>query len=232
MKKQVLFLFGHGLSYTQFSYADLTLDKSEMTDADTLRVTVRVTNTGERAGKAVVQLYIANAESDSVRPVRELRAFDDKVELQPGESRLLTFTLSKRAFAEWNTRLHDWFVPAGSYHVQIGTDAASVVLEQTVKLTLTAVPTPTYTVNSPLGDLFAYPVAKEMVLAAMKQMLGARATRLEDENAADKSGAMSREAMLASAASMPLRSMLSFSANTRRDTLETLIENISQAIRA
>ena len=82
--------------------------------------------------------------------------------------------------------------------------------------------------NTPLGDIMEHPEAKTVLLSAMQEMLGSRASRLNSEDAADKSGALSREAMLASAAAMPLRALISFGADTSRKTLEVLLEKINQ----
>ncbi len=128
VRKPVLYPFGHGLSYTTFGYADLRLDKIEMTDGDELTVTVDVTNTGKTAGKEVVQLYVQNPSLHEVRPLRELRGFR-KIFLEPGETKKVEFRLRKRAFAEWNPSMHDWFVPAGCYHIEICANAQEVLLE-------------------------------------------------------------------------------------------------------
>ena len=100
--------FGYGLSYTEFSYSDLTVEE------DT--VTVAVRNTGKRAGAEVVQLYLAAPQEGLHRPVRELKGFQ-KVHLQPGESETVRFTLIDRNFAVWQD---GWKVPGGTYTVCIG----------------------------------------------------------------------------------------------------------------
>ncbi len=100
--------FGYGLSYTEFAYADLTVE------GDTVTVTVR--NTGKLAGAEVVQLYIAAPQDGLHRPVRELKDFQ-KVYLQPGESETVQFTLTRRSFAVWQ---EGWKVPGGTYTVCIG----------------------------------------------------------------------------------------------------------------
>ena len=94
----VLFPFGYGLSYTTFEYSDFTVDKTAMQDTDTLTVSVKVKNTGAVKGKEVVQLYVGMPKSRTIRPDKELRGFE-KIELEPGEEKTVSFTLSKRAFA-------------------------------------------------------------------------------------------------------------------------------------
>ena len=102
-KMDVLFPFGHGLSYTTFEYSNMQIDKECIKDTETLTVTVDVTNTGKKAGKEVVQLYVADKESTVIRPVKELRNFA-KIELAPGETKNVAFTLDKRAFARSEER--------------------------------------------------------------------------------------------------------------------------------
>ena len=87
----VLFPFGHGLSYTTFAYSNMKLDKTEMNDTETLTVQVDVTNTGDRFGKEVVQLYVMPPKGNVIRPVKELKGFE-KIGLHPGETKTVTFT--------------------------------------------------------------------------------------------------------------------------------------------
>ncbi len=89
-----LYPFGHGLSYTRFEYLTLETDKTEMTKNDTLTVRITVQNTGKRAGKEVVQLYLRDLVASSVRPVASLIGFA-KVSLDPGEVKTITFTVTE-----------------------------------------------------------------------------------------------------------------------------------------
>ena len=116
---KVLFPFGHGLSYTAFDYSSLTVSRDAIRESEGLQVTVDVTNTGSMAGKEVVQLYVAAKDSKAIRPVRELRAFD-KIALQPGETKTVSFMLDARAFSYWNMEIHDWYAETGNYEIQIG----------------------------------------------------------------------------------------------------------------
>ena len=106
--------FGYGLSYTAFAYSDL------MVDGDTVSVTVK--NTGAFAGAEVVQLYMHAPQNGLHRPLRELKGFQ-KVFLQPGESRTVTFPLTDRSFAVWQD---GWKVPGGAYTVCVGGLTASI----------------------------------------------------------------------------------------------------------
>jgi len=119
------FPFGHGLSYTDFVYSNLTLDRQAMTDGETLKVFVDVTNTGSRYGKEVVQLYVGRCLSDVPAPVKELRNFC-KIGLEPGQTKTVAFELGKRDFAYFNEELTDWYVPDADYRIFIAASSADV----------------------------------------------------------------------------------------------------------
>lgn len=151
-KMPVNFPFGHGLSYTTFAYSDLKLDKTEAEEGENIAASVTVANTGNRPGKVVVQLYIAPEKVEMIRPVRELKDFA-KVELQPGESKTVTFTLGHRAFAFWSEQVHAWRTESGRFAVQIGENAHGIILETAV--TIKAEPLPPvggYHAAMPMGD--------------------------------------------------------------------------------
>ena len=116
-KRKPLFAFGHGLSYTTFSMSKATLD------GNTLRVRIR--NTGTRAGKQVVQLYVAPQKPDIVRPVKELKAFR-KVSLQPGEEQEVVFELGEQMFQYFDADAHQWVTDKGAYKLMVGTAADAI----------------------------------------------------------------------------------------------------------
>lgn len=130
---EVQYPFGHGLSYTEFAYSDLKLEKSVLSDTETLNLSLTVKNTGALAGSEVVQIYVAPPEGAAFRPVRELRAFA-KVHLAPGESRQVSFTLEPRDFAYYNVNISDWFVESGVYQVQAGSSSRDIRLSEPVTL--------------------------------------------------------------------------------------------------
>lgn len=129
--KEVAYPFGHGLSYTSFAYSDMKLSAGEIGENDGLTVSLTLTNTGGMAGKEVVQLYVAPPADGMFRPVRELRAFA-KVELAPGESRTVSLTLDRRAFAYYDAQNGDWRVDSGEYTVQLGSSSRDIRLSQPV----------------------------------------------------------------------------------------------------
>lgn len=131
--QQVSFPFGHGLSYTSFDYGDLAVEVTGSHADRTLAVSVtcEVTNTGQRAGKETVQLYVADVAATVARPVRELRGFT-KLDLAPGESRLATFTLTGRDLSYWSETMHDWVLEAGEFELAIGSSSRDLRRRGTV----------------------------------------------------------------------------------------------------
>ena len=127
----VLFPFGHGLTYTTFTYEAISTSQPEITDQDKLTVNVTVRNTGLTAGKEVVQLYISPKEPTAFRPKLELKGFE-KLSLQPGESGTVSFRLGQRAFAFYNTELGDWQVETDTYHILVGASSRQIHLQADV----------------------------------------------------------------------------------------------------
>jgi len=133
VKMDVLFPFGHGLSYTTFEYNDLRLDQAMITDDEILTVTLKVKNTGAVAGKEIVQLYVRDVESTAFRPEKELKGFA-KVALKPGEDTEVRFTLDRRSFAYYNTDLGDWHVETGVFEILVGASSRDIRLSTTVQV--------------------------------------------------------------------------------------------------
>lgn len=131
--RQVQFPFGFGLSYTNFEIDNLEISQPSLALGETLEVSVRLSNTGSRVGKEVLQLYASPPVSAIFRPQKELKAFA-KVELEPGEGRTVHFKLEHGNFAYWNTLVHAWHCEAGAYRLMVGTSAADTPLEVTVAL--------------------------------------------------------------------------------------------------
>ena len=131
--KAVLFPFGHGLSYTRFEYTDLQLSRTKLEDNDILEVQVTIKNTGKRAGKEVVQLYIGMQNPTAFRPTAELKGFE-KIALEPGEEKTVTFLLEPRAFAFYNTDADDWQVESGTYRIMVGSSSRDIRLQDEVHI--------------------------------------------------------------------------------------------------
>lgn len=151
-KMPVLFPFGHGLSYTAFEYSDLCVSSDSLNAGDGLTVSVKVKNTGNRSGKALVQVYVSPEHVEMIRPVRELKAFA-KAELMPGETKEVTVTLPARAFQFWSEQVHDWWTEKGKFTVQICQNAEKVLLEKTVDMDAEPLPpVGGYTTGTPMGE--------------------------------------------------------------------------------
>lgn len=204
-KMDVLFPFGYGLSYTTFSYSNLHLDKTELKDTDTLTVSVDITNTGSVSGKEVVQLYVSDPESFVSRPVKELRDFA-KVDLQPGETQTLTFTLDKKAFAYYNTVIHDWHVETGEFIIMVGKSSREIELEASVHVESTVKIPMTYTMDTPMCDIMRDKGAYEIT----KGYLHVDNLFVNDESQAAAMEAITPKMQEATFYYMPLRAMLSY----------------------
>lgn len=120
-----LFAFGHGLSYTTFEYGAVTVDRQSINERGTLNVSVEVTNTGDRAGAEVVQLYIADLESSLPRPVKELKGFE-KVQLEPGESKVVTFPVTVEALKYYDDTQGCWVAEKGAFEALVGASSADI----------------------------------------------------------------------------------------------------------
>lgn len=124
-KMPVLLPFGHGLSYTTFEYRNPRLSSQSFRDVDGLTVSVDVTNTGDLAGKEVVQVYIHDRKSKLARPPKELKCFA-KVDLKPGETKTVTMTLDFRAFAYYHPAYGQWVTEDGEFDILIGASSADI----------------------------------------------------------------------------------------------------------
>ena len=212
----VLFPFGHGLSYTCFAYSDLRLDQTEMGDTDTLALRCKVKNVGAVPGKEVVELYVKNAPSDVARPIRELRGFA-KVELQPGEEKEVSFTLTKRAFAYYEEKIHDFYVPSGVYGIEIGASSRDIRLSAELSVTGTVELPYVYTLTSTVGSLMKTAKGRALFERMMAGMGQSKA--MDDTEALGEGGAeMARRMML----EMPLGALATFG-NVPMDQLQGMV---------
>lgn len=226
-KMETAFPFGHGLSYTTFEYSDFQIDKKKMSDKDTVEVSVKVKNTGNRAGKTVVQLYVEAPETEVVRPVRELRGFE-KISLEEGEEKTVTFTLDERAFAYWNTLIHDWYVEEGTYKVMIGENADQMCVGEEITVHPTKELPKTYSLNTCLGELMRDPKAQAVMGPFMQGMAQNDAADMAEAQKNDTSGAVNQEMMAAMMEGMPLRQLLSFVPGIKREMLEQMVNALNQ----
>ena len=132
-KTRPLFAFGHGLSYTTFRLGKAQADKNTISGDEPLHITLSVTNTGQKAGAEVVQLYLHDVKASVERPAKELKAFE-KVYLQPGESRDVTFTIDRQSLSFYDETRGQWTAEPGAFEALVGT--SSVQVGSKVKFTL------------------------------------------------------------------------------------------------
>jgi beta-glucosidase len=126
-----LFPFGHGLSYTTFKYSKLRLSARSITPDQTLKVKVDITNTGKMIGREIVQLYVRDVKATFARPEKELKAFE-KIELKPGKTKTITFSLDREAFWYFDTARNDWNVEPGEFEILVGASSRDIRLKELI----------------------------------------------------------------------------------------------------
>ncbi len=186
VQRGVLFPFGHGLSYTTFAYGEVQLSATDFRDEEGLRVSVDVTNTGDRAGKEIVQLYVHDVESRLRRPYKELKGFA-KVALEPGETRTVTFHLDARAFAYYDPAHGAWIRESGTFEILVGSSSAEIHARATARMestqTLPCVLTEWNTVEEWLADECGAPLLHpllEAIRGQIQRQFGADAERITE----------------------------------------------------
>ena len=135
-KKKIapLFPFGFGLSYTTFALGNLSLSKPQMAPDDSVELTAEITNTGERRGQEVVQLYVQDVVSGLVRPLKELKSFI-KVELEPAETKTVRFTMTAKELAYFDDQKRGWLAEAGHFMLLLGTSSQAIHASAALALT-------------------------------------------------------------------------------------------------
>lgn len=228
-KMDVLFPFGYGLSYTDFTYSNMkvTVNGKNAADIDVIKetdeivVSADITNTGNCDGAEIVQLYIKNPVVYEIRPEKELRDFA-KVFLKAGETKTVTFMLNARAFSYYETRIHDWYAESGDYEILLASSSRDIRLQYTVSITGSKkIPfVADYVTTCEDVELFA---KDGSALDEMLRRSGfAEAT---DHDGDDSMGSGTADMMKAMFTGTPLHSILSFSSE------ELTYEDIQDTIR-
>ena len=228
-KMDVLFPFGYGLSYTDFTYSNMkvTVNGKNAADVDVIKetdeivVSADITNTGNCDGAEIVQLYIKNPVAYEIRPEKELRDFA-KVFLKAGETKTVTFMLNARAFSYYETRIHDWYAESGDYEILLASSSRDIRLQYTVSITGSKkIPfVADYVTTCEDVELFA---KDGSALDEMLRRSGfAEAT---DHDGDDSMGSGTADMMKAMFTGTPLHSILSFSSE------ELTYEDIQDTIR-
>jgi beta-glucosidase len=163
-----LFPFGHGLSYANFRYDAIALDKQSLGDTEPLTVTVTLSNQGRHIGKEVVQLYLSYENAGHSEPLKALKAFT-KVEIPAGATKTLSLTLSSRDFASYDATVHEWRVRPGDYVIRVGGSSADLPLSARVTITSSRPTYPTLTRDSMLKEFAGHPRGKYLYNAIVKQ---------------------------------------------------------------
>lgn len=228
-KMDVLFPFGYGLSYTDFTYSNMkvTVNGKNAADVDVIKetdeivVSADITNTGNCDGAEIVQLYIKNPVVYEIRPEKELRDFA-KVFLKAGETKTVTFTLNARAFSYYETRIHDWYAESGDYEILLASSSRDIRLQYTVSITGSKkIPfVADYITTCEDVELFAKDGS------ALDEMLrGSGFAEATDHDGDDSMGSGTADMMKAMFTETPLHSILSFSSE------ELTYEDIQDTIR-
>lgn len=221
-KMAVRYPFGYGLSYTQFDYSNLCLEKKTMTDEDRIIVKVNVTNSGTRQGKEVVQLYIRDLTYAVNRPDKELKGFA-KVDLKPGETKTVCMLIDYRALAWYNETIQEWYAASGEYEVLIGRSSREIVLKETLNFTTTK-EIPFYIdSNTTIGKLLEDVRTREVVEKAYAKYM---ANQVESEVAQEAINSEMMKKMLEEA---PLRNLRSF-AHVEQPVLDKMIEYLNTLV--
>lgn len=210
----VLFPFGHGLSYTSFEYSELKVVADSEKNAAV--VTVKVTNTGDMSGKDAVQLYISDKTGLVTRPVHELKGFE-KVTLKPGETTTVSFKLDDRSFAYYDVDKKSWEVPAGKYVVEIAHSSKDIALSEEIELKGTYSYVPKIDKDVQVGELLTCPLTAEYAKNALaKYAAGGFGVDMENPEA---------DAMVAAVLKfMPVRGLRNFGGITNEEIEEILSE--------
>jgi beta-glucosidase len=216
-KKKVkpLFPFGYGLSYTTFEYTNLQVNKTVISAGETVDVTVTVRNSGTRAGKEVVQLYLRSLTSQFVRPIKELKAFA-KVALAPGETSEVRMTLGERDFSVYDSERQAWRLEGGEFEILVGPSSDHLVLH--VGLSAKEDPQsamPVFHRLSPLKQFLQYPKARAILTQTFAGTPQADFFLGEDELFT----------------SMPIGKMARLGIITD-ETVDTLVAQVNQALRS
>lgn len=201
----VRWAFGHGLSYTKFAYSNLVLSSDTLDDDSKLTVHVDVTNTGDVAGKEVVQLYVHDLNNMVVgRPYKELKGFA-KVALNPGETKTVSMEVTARDFSYWAEELGDWYTPSGTYQILIGHASDEILLKADVQFSTKKLLPLNVSMSTTLGELLHDPRTAPTIQQMLAQAAQASSNAMMESE--DPSVRAMAEAMFSG---LPLKSLVSF----------------------
>lgn len=222
----VLFPFGYGLSYTTFAYSNLQVSSATFNDVDGISVSVDITNTGQVAGKEVVQLYVHDQAAGLVRPPKELKGFA-KVALAPGETKTVTMALDFRAFAYYHPGYQRWITEDGDFTVLIGASATDIRCTATVTLRSTlALPSQLDRESTP-RDWLADPRGRAVFEPMFQQMMAQMGAAM---GISDDSPAAIGMDMMGFLMETPLLSLLHFQEHLLPLGADELVDGLLQQV--
>ena len=233
-KMEVLFPFGHGLSYTEFEYSNLkvshsTIDSGLLAGNEAagqnavgkIHLSVDVKNVGNVAGREIVQVYVADKTCCAVRPDQELKQFQ-AVELKPGETKTVEMDLDYRSFAWYDAEQQAWYVGNGEYEIRIGKSSREIELTETILLTGAKDRMPEINNHVMIGDLMDCEATKafvnEKLMPYVKDFIGTEC--MEEMDALERNMVYY----------MPLSSLRSFS-RMDNEILEKLVEELKELVK-
>jgi len=213
---EVMFPFGHGLSYTRFEYSNLSVNKNEFSDNEVLKISLTVKNIGAQAGAEVVQVYVHDKASGAVRPVKELQAFQ-KIHLNKNESQTIGVELDRRAFTYFHPEMKDWYAESGEFDILVGSSSRDIRLHTTVTLNSSQEYKRVIDKYTPFRDIINHPTGRPFV----ENILESFGTSIDSDKPED------HEAK-AIFLSLPLIKSVNFShGNFSEEMLERLISDLN-----
>ncbi|MDX1614420.1 MAG: glycoside hydrolase family 3 C-terminal domain-containing protein [Candidatus Promineifilaceae bacterium] len=222
----VLFPFGHGLSYTTFSYGNARVSADQLKDVDGLTVSVDVTNVGEMAGSEVVQVYVHQQEPRLKRPDKELKGFA-RVDLAPGETKTVSISLDQRAFAYYDPAHGRWVTEDGRFDILVGASAADIRHSLAVRVESTMELAPLLDQESTLRSWLDDPRGRTVIDPLFRLMQDQGEGLLGNgEQGSETIGMATMDFLL----DMPLRSILQFQEEALPWPPEAIVDKLLQEV--
>ena len=222
---QVLFPFGHGLSYTEFTYRDLEFNKKRLCGDEPLEIRFRVQNTGNRDGREAVQVYVHKKDTLISRAWQELKGFE-KISLAAGEEETVVIWLDRRSFSYYDEETEAWCIEPGEYEIFVGASSRDIRLHGTVTRTDSASAHWICHRNTTLGEIMKRPKAAEAYRQFLKEEIGR--LPFEGLSATEGLGEGMKKMAKAIMEDSPLRSLRSFYKGSVDDAfIERLVDRIN-----
>ncbi|WBW95648.1 beta-glucosidase family protein [Oceanirhabdus sp. W0125-5] len=181
-KIDVMYPFGHGLSYTEFEYSNLNVSKNELEDTEELIIEAEIKNVGSVEGAEIIQLYVRDKESRLIRPEKELKGFE-KVFLKQGESKKVIFKLRKRDFSYFDPSKNYWIMETGEFDILLGSSLSDIRLEETINVISTDKIEINLTGDSPVSEWLMEEKSREIFFEFLDKVRDRVENSLQSENA-------------------------------------------------